>query len=304
MSALKEAGYDADSIIIEPTSSYTAEWTVCSQTPSPGTATKQVRLIIGRLCRDGKPVDPLHEGQETFTGIVTDYDEAWSEPLVLVDEAIIGMDLIHTLGETECLKTGERFHERAVQALAKALPIGTPVYVVRASRESDQAFVHSLEAVSDEPSPTPPFGSVNEDLVATGYWTPSQDAFNMPDKGQTKSGYKSSKYYVNSTESSYGPLIAKAATKARLHETKGQKACVAEAQRKIAKRQAAKAAAEAAARERRYQRWLDQQNADNGGDDEAGDNWTTPAVPNPPSGEHPCLPGERDGDGDGICAEE
>lgn len=307
LSALEAAGYRDDSVIIEPASNYTGDWRVCSQDPVPGTTTEQVRLRVGELCRDGEPVDPLHGGEETFTGVITGYDfDARNEPLVVVDEAVLSLDLIRTIGDPECPETGKRFGDRAVEALTSSLPVGTPVFVVRASSSSREAFIHQLESIGDSPTPEPPVGSVNQELVSGGYWTPFKDAFSMPKKGDRRSSYLDTGSFTQA-ESSYAPLIADAATTARLREVRGPRVCMAEARRVIEERRAAKAAAAAAAAERRYQRWLARQQDDNTNDyynDDDSDNDWNPPAPQVPSGEHPCLPGEIDGDGDGICAEE
>ena len=195
----------------------------------------------------------------TFTGVITRYDfDEWDEPLVVVDEAVLSLDLIRTIGDSECPETGKRFGDEAVEALTRSRPVLDRAFVVRASSSSQEAFVHQLKDISDSPSPEPPRGSVNQELVSGGYWTPSKDAL-MPKKGDRTSRVPQTEGTFTSVELSYAPLIADAASKARSQEVRGQKVCMAEARRVIEERQAAKAAAAAAAAERRYQRGLAKQ---------------------------------------------
>lgn len=287
---LEAMGLVGDDVKVEPATGAQSDWEVCNQTPEPGVPTSEVRITVSRLCRDGQAIDPTHADESEFVGVVNEHDPD-TLGRITVDEALIDLDLVSPIGGSECRTTGKRMTKKALRELRRALPLGASVLVVRAAGSGSAAFVHrDIES-------KPPKGSSNEVLVATGFWVPDSEVFRIPEKAVLTDRYSPRRGGLTKTERAYAPRIAMAGSDARSSLVGGQEDCHGEATADVA-----------AAEERRYRRWLAEQEEQarndyyNNSDD--SDGWNPPSTPQVPSGEHPCLPGEIDGDGDGICAEE
>ncbi|CAB4965278.1 unannotated protein [freshwater metagenome] len=67
--------------------------------------------------------------------------------------------------------------EKAYDTILRLMPIGSRVLVVSVDTEgySEVKVLHLLPSNGDSPDPTPPVGSVNEQLVVAGTWEPNDD---------------------------------------------------------------------------------------------------------------------------------
>lgn len=262
-----------------------------SETTSPAAPPKPTAKELART----------HEDEAEFIGTVTGYEAPEGvysfcvdeKSCVAVDGAGVSLALIDTWGISCYDRTGVD-EQLAISAKEEALPIGTRVQVVR-DRESDDTgynmsgFIHRLDA-AQAPLPT----SINEALVATGYWVPDYHWSNSQDVGNFRPGTN----WVTGADSSrgdtiydapglsrltpvqahYAPSILDAANGARMSRTGGQDMCVAQIEQMVAEDNAGREHyQETSARlEVEYERWK----RENPGWDR-------------------CI----DGDGDGICHE-
>ena len=278
---LEEAGISSSDVETTDASVWMrSNWTVCAQSPQAGTPVSDgVELAVGRQCRDGSAFDPSHLDERRFTGEVTGHHE-YSTGELTVDEADVKLDLIEPVGEQDgCYDVSPRLEAAARRAQLKMLPVGTRVLVIRSTDYGDEAFVHLLKGERDVPRPRDPKLSVNERLVREGYWEPDEGSFDGPWDIEGRR-YRPRLAAMTSTQSTYGPLIAAAATAARDEQVASYGECLDQLERD----------------RRREERWRQRLEED----EDRDRHW----VPGPSYGDgHPCLPGERDGDGDGLCGE-
>ncbi|MEV7618905.1 hypothetical protein AB0N59_02095 [Microbacterium sp. NPDC089321] len=242
-----------------------------------------------------------HEGEAEFVGTVTGYEAPEGvysfcvdeESCVAVDGAGVSLALIDTWG-ISCYSDEGVDEQLAISAKEEALPIGTRVKVIRDREPGDNAynmsgFIHRLDATN-----APVKTSINEALVATGYWVPDYYWSNSQQVGNFRPGtnwvtgadasrgdtiFASSKpSLLTPVQAPYAQLILDAANGARMKRTGGQDVCVAQIEQMVAEDNEGRARyQETSARlELEYEKWK----RDNPGWDR-------------------CI----DGDGDGVCHE-
>jgi hypothetical protein len=194
-----------------------------------------------------------------------------------IDGSDYELDLINTFSSS-CADYVD--DSQAQTEKERLLPIGAIVRVVMSdSISSDKVVVHRLE--TDDL--TKPFeGSVNEGLVASGYWVPDYSLSDSDVEFKPKSKYKLDRdSYIGAIAMLYGERIVAAANLARSTRTGGVATCI---------KQAAKYQREARRAAARYKAWIDKANRER-------------PIYIYRGGGGSCADGSRDGDGDGICNE-
>jgi hypothetical protein len=263
-------------------------WTVVSQSPRMGTAMQTSEGVKLTVLKNEEAADAVsdylsfdeHIDEARFTGRVTGYGDVGDAgaSTVMVDDAIVRLALIDPIAENCGIGTDVGLaHARA--AKEDELPIGTHVLVVRADDEGSHAFLHRLEDGSD-PAGVATLGSSNEQLVRTGWWTPSSLAFEGGFQRYSADGASFLPFVsdpnLSAVEAEYAPYIATAGNEAVAKSTAGLGMCAV-----LAENDAAAWAAALAEQEERLRLWnLEYEER----------------VRN---GYYTC----RDGDGDGVCYE-
>jgi len=224
-----------------------------------------------------------HFQEDAFVGVIAENNSSMFPDRIQVDAADVILDMIAPLGD-DCYNASDKLRALAIAAKVKMLPIGQRVLVVRANSgtNEDRAFVHLLDGDATVPTPPPPVQSVNEMLVATGFWVP--DGFYLENTEPTaKIAYAiGERTWLTAVQTRYAPLILSAGNRARTARVGGQSRCLNEIEA-----DAAAAAAASAEAEREYAKWKRDYEA-----------WIAYRIAHPGTGY--C----RDGDGDGICYED
>jgi hypothetical protein len=206
-----------------------ANWTVVSQELEAGRtvdANQYVRVEVlknGEL-EDGEPLITNHHLNETrFVGTIT---ESGDDRTVVVDNAIVELDLIWTY-DASCMNGEGLDLSEAFAVKKRELPAGTKVLVVRGDNQ-DKGFIHTLDTTGF-PFEEPPADSVNERLVASGWWAPEDTGFNFQEVQSGESSNYLSDGTFSALQSQYAPLIVSAANTARSAQTGGSIVCLQQA---------------------------------------------------------------------------
>ncbi len=217
------------------------DWVIVSQSPAPGEAmatTDGVEVLAlppdeaKKILEDAVPIDP-HIDEQRFTGVVTGYGESLNPNIVIVDDAIVDLDLIDPIA-ANC----ESFDADVAEATAaktRLLPVGTEVLVVRSAQGDDHGFVHYWPTIDEEP----PAGSINELLVRTAWWQPADLSFDGGfgidlDWQVASAPYAPAQSVGPGPASTYAPLIAQAGTEAVDARAGGFASCVSAAEADVA----------------------------------------------------------------------
>lgn len=217
------------------------DWVIVSQNPAPGEAITTMDGVevlalppeeAEKVLENLVPIDP-HIDEQRFTGVVTGYGESLNPNIVIVDDAVVDLDLIDPIA-ANCALHGADVAE-ATAAKKRLLPVGTEVLVVRSVQGDDHGFIHYWPAVGDEP----PAGSVNELLVRTAWWQPADLSFDGGfginlDWQVASAPYAPAKTVDPGPASTYAPLIAQAGTEAIDARAGGFASCVSTAEADVA----------------------------------------------------------------------
>lgn len=235
------------------------------------------------------------------------------------------LSLIEALRPETC---GELVGESPDAALDRLLPNGTRVLVVNDDNgQGFGAFLHAIPEGESTPAEQPPQGSANEALVATGTWVPNQTAegqwFMDPWANNGVEWTSAAVDGLSVVQRRYAPLILAAANESWPATQQGQ-VCesyrIDEERREDEQRRRLEVERQRKANEQAEQFRLELERRQA----EAQQQWTAPApatpapVPAPQNNSGgsgnsyqpdttpygtPCGPGDRDGDGDGVCNE-
>ncbi|GAB3349560.1 hypothetical protein [Modestobacter lapidis] len=244
-----------------------------------GRALAIAALLMATGCggTDEPEVDPFHFGEMTFIGTVTSHDP-YNPNQLEVDSADVKLNLIGPV-DGGCFNAEQSLREQAMAAKESMLPVGTRVLVAMADDSGDWAFVHLLPAGSDTPEPPAPAASVNEQLVAGGFWEP--DGFELDDDDSEPATTTFAIRYadvLSPVQVQYAPLIVAAGNATKAARTTGYGTCLAEFEQAEAERLVREEESR-----REFEEWNRRYRNSGGG-----------------GGGGYC----RDGDGDGICYED
>ncbi len=233
--------------------------------------------------------DDSHTDEAEFIGVVTGYENPEGDygfgcdvtNCIAVDHAAVNLAMIDTW-EFSCIEPSGLNRDTAITAKQDALPIGTVVRVVRNGTPGQSSynyggFIHVVNEATGVAAET----SVNEQLVAGGFWVPlytwsNSDLIGNPYAETTIYAAKDTLY--TEVEAEYAPHLIDAANAARTQAIGGQAICVQQL--------ADKAEADAA-----FWAWYAESVRQ-------GDLWYANWLK-----EHPGGVTCRDGDGDGVCYE-
>nr|WP_308471165.1 MULTISPECIES: NINE protein [unclassified Rathayibacter] len=156
-----------------------SNWTVVSQDISPGTSKSEGTIVSVRALKNDEAASDvqemlaadLHAEERIFSGKITGRPEAGDLSTLRVDGATVTLDLIEPVAQA-CQPT-QNGVEQARQEMEMALPIGQEVLVVMSEPHRTEGFIHRLDGGNGAASVAPPGGSINEELVRTGWWRPS-----------------------------------------------------------------------------------------------------------------------------------
>jgi len=206
-----------------------ANWTVVSQDLEAGRTVDpdqyiHVKVVQNDELETGEPVILDHHWNEThFVGTITESGDART---VVIDSAVVELDLIWTY-DASCMNGEGLDLSEAFAVKKRELPVGTKVLVVRGN-DQDRGFIHILDATG-RPSQEPPSDSVNERLVASGWWAPEGTSFNFQEIQNGESSDYVSDGDLAETQSRYASLIVAAANTARVAQAGGSIVCLQQA---------------------------------------------------------------------------
>lgn len=201
---------------------------------------------------------------------------------------VLGLAYIRPFALARCGSEAESAD--ALAALVVAAPVGAQFLVITDGR--GEGFLHSISSGSKLPSTAPPLDSLNEHLVTTGSWEPDSDSVSYPydtSKAKEQTQFSMSAQLSEGVADPYRERILEAANVALDSTPTGQQ-CSA-AYEAFVEEQAAEEARVAARIERLRQKAQDTLGGQSGSSDGTVYGGTI------------CGPGDRDGDGDGICNE-
>ena len=244
-----------------------SNWVVTTQEIEPGRGAGINTFINVTAVKKGeksvlpKPLNQ-HIGEMQFYGKVTGYSTEWSDDwnkgLLVVDGALLSLDLIWP---TDAACISELSTEQADKVKKSLFPIGTKVNVIRGNSEhTEDAFV-TLRSKFDFYKPFDNSG--NESLVETGYWVPSDMGIKSDEiQYNPSANYAQNDTYLTTVERLFAPQIIEAGNISKASRVGDTGTCVDEAAAYWAKSEADKAAM--AEQIRKYQEANTYRSNDNG----------------------------------------
>ena len=166
---------------------------------------------------------------ERFFGVVDGYSEKWASELVISGRTF-RLDLINTYfgscGRDEQME--ERSERESRRSVRELLQIGTRVLVIRSDPDdSERVILHRL-IDNDFKTETPePSGSVNEQLVQTGFWFPWSTGADFDAFSETSTWTVVDDSRLSEIQKIYAPIINAAGNNARFEVVGGHSECLA-----------------------------------------------------------------------------
>ena len=166
---------------------------------------------------------------ERFFGVVDGYSEKWASELVISGRTF-RLDLINpyfgSCGRDEQME--ERSERESRRAVRELLPIGSRVLVIRSDPDDSKRVILHLLIDDDFKTETPePSGSVNEQLVQTGFWFPWSTGADFDAFSETSMWTVVDDSRLSEIQKIYAPIINAAGNNARFEVVGGHSECLA-----------------------------------------------------------------------------